>query len=173
MPRIPNRFGGGARTNANGLWFEQMTSLDNVLENAGFEVINCEVYDGRQLIGVSVPQNKIYTNFLEGEGIDYRDYNSKKWHPDECFVNFQNRTAYIIEKKFQNAPGSVDEKLPGCHFKRGEYEKLFNPLGIDVVFIYVFNDWFRDPRYRDTLEYIENMGCFYFYNEIPLDFLGL
>lgn len=30
-----------------------------------------------------------------------------------------------------------------------------------------------DPRYADTLEYIERMGCHYYFNEIPLDFLGI
>lgn len=173
MPRIPNRFGGGARTNANGLEFEQTTSLDTALERAGFEVRRCEVYENGGLIGLSVPQNSIYSNFLEGKGIDYRRYNSKKWHPDECFINFGNRTAYIIEKKFQNCAGSVDEKLPGCHFKKQEYEKLFHPLGIEVEFMYIFNDWFRDPRYRDTLDYIVQMGCNYYFNEIPLRALGL
>ena len=28
MARVPNRYGGGAQTNANGLLFEQTTSLD-------------------------------------------------------------------------------------------------------------------------------------------------
>ena len=46
-------------------------------------------------------------------------------------------------------------------------------LHFDVEFIYIFNDWFLDERYRDTLDYIEYMGCHYFYNEIPLYFLGL
>ena len=90
-----------------------------------------------------------------------------------AFINFANNIVYIIEKKFQNCAGSVDEKLPGCHFKKLEYQKLFNPLHFDVEFIYIFNDWFLDERYRDTLDYIVNMGCHYFYNEIPLDFLGL
>ncbi|WP_310604788.1 PD-(D/E)XK nuclease superfamily protein, partial [Anaerosporobacter sp.] len=120
--RIANHFGGGARTNENGLLFEQTTSLSAVLKEAGYYVKECEVFDAEELIGLSVPQNKIYKNFLEREGIDYRKYNSKKWHPDECFVNFRNRTAYIIEKKFQNGSGSVDEKLPGCHFKKMEYQ---------------------------------------------------
>ncbi len=173
MARIANRFGGGAKTNANGLWFEQTTSLDNALEKAGYKVSCCKVCDGDELIGLSVPQSKVYSKFLEVKGIDYRKYNSKKWHPDECFINFSNKTAYIIEKKFQNCAGSVDEKLPGCHFKKLEYEKLFNPLGFEVCFIYIFNDWFQDARYRDTLEYIEYMGCYYYFNEIPLDKLGL
>ena len=64
-------------------------------------------------------------------------------------------------------------KPPGCHFKNLEYQKLFSPLQYDVEFIYIFNDWFLDKRYDDTLDYIEAMGCHYFYNEIPLDFLGL
>ncbi len=173
MARVANRFGGGARTNKNGLLFEQTTSLNNALEDAGYYVYNCEVFDGEILIGLSVPQSKVYSAFLEREGINYKKYNSKKWHPDECFINFKNRTAYIIEKKFQNSSGSVDEKLPGCHFKKQEYQKLFEPLGFDVEFLYVFNDWFLDSRYRDTLDYIEQMGCYYYFNEIPLKMLGL
>ena len=35
MPRNPNIHGGGARTNQNGLHFEQTTSLDDALCNAG------------------------------------------------------------------------------------------------------------------------------------------
>ena len=53
------------------------------------------------------------------------------------------------------------------------YKKLFTPLGYKVVYLYVFNDWFKHPRYRDILDYIKENGCYYFFNEIPLDFLGL
>lgn len=173
MPRIPNRFGGGARTNANGLLFEQTTSLNAALEDAGYRVVRHDVYDANRRIGLSVQKNSIYTHFLEPNGINYANYNSKKWLPDECFINLSDRVAYIIEKKFQNSEGSVDEKLPGCHFKKMEYEKLFSPLNFEVEYLYVFNDWFLKDKYRDTLEYIEMMGCMYFFNSIPLDFLGL
>lgn len=173
MPRIPNRFGGGARTNANGLLFEQTTSLDAALEEAGYRVVHHYVYAGNNRIGLSVQKNSIYTHFLEPNGINYANYNSKKWLPDECFINLNDRVAYIIEKKFQNSEGSVDEKLPGCHFKKMEYEKLFSTLYFKVEYLYVFNDWFRKDKYKDTLNYIEMMGCRYFFNYIPLDFLGL
>lgn len=173
MARIPNKHGGGAQTNKNGLHFEQSTSLDNSLMNAGYEVINHFVYMNEYEIGMSVPQTRIYSHFLKPHGIDWAAYNSKQWRPDEAFINYATKTAYIIEKKFQNQNGSVDEKLPSCHFKKQEYEKLFSPLGYKVEFIYLFNDWFRDPRYTDTLEYIKQAGCHYFYNEIPLDILGL
>lgn len=173
MARIPNTHGGGAQTNQNGLHFEQTTSLDSALVHAGYEVINHVVYSNGCEIGMSVPQAHIYSDFLKPNGINFADYNSKAWRPDEAFINYDNRTAYIIEKKFQNCAGSVDEKLPSCHFKKWEYEKLFTPLGYHVEFIYIFNDWFKASKYKDTLEYIEHMGCCYFYNEIPLHILGL
>lgn len=173
MPRIPNIHGGGARTNANGLSFEQTTSLEDALKNAGYNVYDTKVFDGEKLIGLTVPKNKIYSCFLEPNGINYAHYNSKKWLPDECFIHLDDSVSYIIEKKFQNCDGSVDEKLPSCHFKRLEYEKLFTPLNFRVEYLYVFNDWFLKEKYRDTLEYIEMMNCRFFFNEIPLAFLGL
>lgn len=173
MRRTPNRFGGGSQTNANGLLFEQTTSLDEALKEAGFVIDDFRVYKEGLQLGYSVSKSKLYSVFLKPNGIDYRDYNSKQWQPDECFINEQNRVAYIIEKKFQNTSGSVDEKLPGCHFKMLEYRKLFLPLGFDVEYFYVFNDWFQQEQYADTKEYIKDMGCDYFFNGIPLEKLGL
>lgn len=173
MSKIPNKHGGGSQTNKNGLHFEQTTSLDEALICAGYEIYQHHVYWNGQEVGMSVPQNHIYADFLERNGIHFANYNSKKWRPDEAFIHYQNKTAYIIEKKFQNCSGSVDEKLPSCHFKKWEYEKLFKPLNYNVEFIYIFNDWFLDSKYKDTLDYIERMGCYYYYNEIPLDALGL
>lgn len=176
MSRIkPNESGGGANTNKNGLYFEQMTSLNTALTKAGYYIIDNEIYTEplTQPIGMSVPQKNLYTKFLIPNGIDYKNYNSKEWHPDEAFVNYRDRTVYIIKKKFQNCPGSVDEKLPNCHFKKMEYEKLFSPLNYKVEFIYIFNDWFLKDVYRDTLQYIKYVGCHYFYNYLPLEFIGL
>ncbi len=46
-------------------------------------------------------------------------------------------------------------------------------MGLRVAFYYLLNDWFRDPSYRDVLAYIEDVGCRYFFKEIPLEELGL
>ncbi|WP_288758912.1 PD-(D/E)XK nuclease superfamily protein [uncultured Veillonella sp.] len=175
MPRRPNRFGGGAQTNVNGLRFEQNTLLDEALQEIGFEVREYHVYNGDKKIGMSVPKHKLYTIFFRKVHIDYKKYNSKRWLPDECFINEEQKTAYIIEKKYQNRAGSVDEKLPGCDFKKKEYEKLFHALDpqYKVEYLYVFNNWFTKESYKDVLEYITSVGCHYFFNEIPLAFLGL
>lgn len=173
MSRKPNTFGGGARTNVNGLSFEQTTSLDDALKDAGYRVEEYEVYNKNDKIGLSVGKINFYNFFLKENGIDYSAFNSKQWRPDECFVNFKNRTVYIIEKKFQHCSGSVDEKLPNCDFKKKEYEKLCHPIDFKVEYLYIFNDWFTRPEYRDTLQYIKDVGCHYFYNKVPLGFLVL
>ena len=173
MSRQANIHGGGAGTNANGLSFEQTTDLNCALSNAGYDVSGQIVSLGGIKIGLSVQKYKFYKCFLEPYGIEFTDYNSKRWLPDECFINLKTKTVYIIEKKFQNSSGSVDEKLPGCDFKKKEYEKLCQPIGYTVEYFYVFNDWFKRKEYKDTLEYIKTVGCNYFYNEIPLNYLGL
>lgn len=175
MVKRINTHGGGAQTNINGLQFEQTTSLQDVLKLAGYTVDGTKILKDGIEIGLSVPKRKLYTDFLElkENNIDYTKYNSKRWEPDECFVNYQNKRVYIIEKKFQHSVGSVDEKLASCHFKLLEYSKLLEPLGYSVIYLYVLNDWFKKKQYRDTLAYIRKMGCYYFYNKIPLDFLGL
>ena len=132
-----------------------------------------KIYLNDNLIGFSVPKYRLYKYFLELNKVNYKEYNSKQWLPDEAFINCKNKTAYIIEKKFQNCGGSVDEKLPGCDFKKQEYKKLFDPIGYNVEYIYVFNDWFSNKVYRDTLEYIKKVGCSYYFNTIPLEALGL
>ena len=138
MPRNINTVGGGSQTNSNGLKFEQSTLLDDVLREKGYIIKDCYVYFGENKpIGMSVHKKKLYSEFLEKHNLDYRQFNSKGWEPDDCYISFKNKTAYIIEKKFQKSPGSVDEKLATCHFKWLEYNKLFSVIGYKTTYIFV------------------------------------
>ncbi len=169
-----NTSGGGKNTNINGLKFERDTSLNDSLVRSGYKVVNNEVFDkNNKFIGKSVDKNSFYKKFLDEKQVDYKEYNSKKWLPDDCFINEENKTVYIIEKKFQKTSGSVDEKLPNCGFKKMEYEKLVKNLGYSVEFIYVLSDWFKQDIYKDTLEYINYLNCSYYFNEIPLKAISL
>ncbi len=170
-----NRYGGGARTNANGLRFEQETSLKEALLNAGYIIDdrNNVLDRHNKHLGVIAPKHQLYSIILATEGIDWRDYLSKQLLPDEAFLNFLNNTLYIIEKKFQHGGGSVDEKLQTCDFKKWEYEKLFSNTPFRVEYAYVCNDWFQQKCYDDVHEYINIVGCHIFFNEIPLDFLQI
>lgn len=123
-------------------------------------------------LGVLVPKHDLY-RYLKTQGRDWESVLSKRLLPDNAFVNTTNTTVYIIEVKFQETPGSVDEKLQTCHYKKRQYEKLFEGLNLRVEFIYVLNDWFKKPEYRDTLSYVEESGCRYYFGGIPPADIGL
>ena len=131
-----NRFGGGARTNRNGLLFEQETSLEEALINAGYRINSRNVVQDRNgnCLGIIAPKHAFYKRILEPENINWQDYISKRLLPDEAFLNFTNNTVYIIEKKFQHDAGSVDEKLQTCDFKKKQYQMLKKKFQITIFF---------------------------------------
>lgn len=164
---------GGAKT-ATGLVFESRITLKNAISSIqGYEVREDEVYFENAKIAELYQKNKLYKNLLEPKGINYKEVISKKLLPDDAILILKDNTLFIIEIKFQEVAGSVDEKLQTCDFKNKEYAKLLSPLGISVKYTYILSDWFKDERYKDVLEYVRSVGCHYHFNELPLDFLGL
>ena len=169
-----NIYGGGSQTNINGLAFEQETALrDSLLKISGYTIQNNKIYFNEKYVGITAGKNNLYKILLEPRGINYKTILSKKLLPDEAVYIEEIKTVFIIEKKFQNSAGSVDEKLQTCDFKKKQYTKLFTPLDISVEYIYVLNDWFKKNQYTDVLNYIRECDCHYYFNEIPLDFLQL
>lgn len=175
MPRNPNSAGGGSRTNQNGLHFEQTTSLNTALLNAGFNIVdNYKVFYNKHYVGQSINKIAFSNFFLKNKKINYLDYNSKRWDPDEAFINDLNQTVYIIEKKFQSQGGSVDEKLATFPFKIREYEKLLHPIGYDVQYIYLLSsEWFDSQKYQDYYDYMDSLQCPYYFDVLPLSAIGL
>jgi hypothetical protein len=168
----PNKVGGGARTNAVGLLFEQTTSLRDLFENnPDFVVFGDDILRGGEKVAQLCEKHKLYKSLLEPRGVDFSKILSKKLLPDEAIL--VSSTLYVVEKKFQSGSGSVDEKLQTCDFKRKQYVKLLTAAGFSVEYIYVLNDWFRRTEYRDVHDYIVSVGCHYYFNELPLSALGL
>ncbi|MBS4062081.1 MAG: hypothetical protein KG029_16915 [Bacteroidetes bacterium] len=114
-----------------------------------------------------------FYKFLDEEKVEWRKLVSKKLLPDDALLVIIRETLFIIEVKFQQVAGSVDEKLQTCDFKRKQYLKLVAPLGLKVEYVYVLNDWFKNPCYKDTLDYIHSVNCHYKFDELPLAWLGL
>ncbi len=114
-----------------------------------------------------------FYKFLEHRGIEWESLLSKKLLPDDAILVILRETLFIVEVKYQQVAGSVDEKLQTCDFKRKQYTKLVSPLNLKVEYVYVLNDWFRDPKYKDVLDYIHSVNCHYKFNELPLAWLGL
>jgi len=167
---------GGANTTSSGLNFEDKVDLADMLMAKGFllggSFVGKTLHDKNDVRGLLFKKHGLY-KFLRRERVDFRRILSKKLLPDNVFLNYANKTAYVIEVKYQVTAGSVDEKLQTCHFKLGQFRKLFEPLGYHVQFCYVLNAWFRKDEYRDTLNYIQNCGCSYFFKEVDVAYLGL
>ena len=92
---------------------------------------------------------------------------TKALEPDEAYLDIENSTLTIFEKKFQTVNGSADEKFQTCAFKIHQYRKVAAELGIEhVYYIYILSDYFKSAYYADALEYIKSVpGCDYFFAE--------
>ncbi len=163
---------GGANTKT-GLEFEGKTDLATFLNNQkGYSVENNVVYYKNTEVGQIFKKNAFY-DYLKKIGIDWKKIISRKILPDDSIYVIINNTLFIVECKYQQVEGSVDEKLQTCDFKRKQYQKLMAPINVDVEYIYLLSDWFRDPKYKDVLDYIISMHCHYYFEYIPLTKFGL
>jgi hypothetical protein len=163
---------GGSHTNRTGLKFEKNTDLSEALMAAGFEVVEDSIFREGTEVGTLMEKNKLYA-FLRANEVDWRNIISARLCPDEAVFAKRARTLTIIEKKWQEVSGSVDEKLQTSGFKLRQYRRLFEPLEIPVKFIYLLSDWFTQPRYADVLEYIKDSGADYHFETLPLELLDL
>ena len=176
---------GGANTNRTGLAFERKVSIIDIFSNIdGYEVEIAPLIENKQVGSLLKFENQLvarifekhnFYNFLELEhNKKKKKYLSKRLLPDTALLIIVRDTLFIIEIKYQEVAGSVDEKLQTCDFKRKQYQKLVKSLNYKVEFVYVLNkDWFGKSEYKDVLEYICSMNCHYVFDEIPLKWLGL
>ncbi|MDD3437112.1 MAG: hypothetical protein PHC64_08190 [Candidatus Gastranaerophilales bacterium] len=163
--------GGNTRT---GLVFEGKTDLKtllNAMNDYSVDNNNTVFYKDKK-VGYIFVKHDLY-KFLKREKIDWSKYISKRLLPDSSIYVLLNNVFYIIECKYQEVGGSVDEKLQTCDFKKKQYKKLLSSLNVEVEYIYILNDWFRKHPYKDVLDYIHSVGCDYYFNYIPLKRLGL
>ena len=140
---------GGSNTNKNGLKFENITNIEDYLLNLGFEkkIIpdvshkNKYNYYLTNTIGdftiVYVLQNgfcKYMTNIL-----DCNKENIFR-NPDEAYIIKNNITGkyiiWILEKKYQNRPGSVENKLWCTPTFKEEYEYFLNESSNNITIEY-------------------------------------
>jgi len=165
--------GTGGGNTITGLNFERGRDILSVLNTVdGYSVKGHIIFYREKEVARSYKKYGLY-RFLSSKGVDWTKYISKKLLPDEALYVIINNTLFIIEMKFQMVEGSVDEKLQTCDFKKKQYKKLMAPLNIEVEYIYILNEWFRKPQYKDTLDYVISVGCQYYFNYLPLQKLGL
>lgn len=163
---------GGGNT-LTGLNFEREKDiLDLFSKTKGYSVKGYVIFYNGKEVARNYRKNSLY-KFLASEGVNYTEILSKKLLPDEALYVIVNNTMYILELKFQEVAGSVDEKLQTCDFKKKQYQRLFAPLNYEVEYIYILSEWFNKPTYKDVLTYINSVGCQYYFRYLPLQKLGL
>ncbi len=167
-------FGGkGGGNTKTGLVFEGKTDLTEFLKSQkGYKVEDGNIFFKKELVGRIFKKYGFY-KFLEELDIDWKSLVSKRLLPDDSIFVIIANTLYIIECKFQQVAGSVDEKLQTCDYKKKQYQKLLSKANIEVEYIYLLSDWFRKSQYKDVLDYIHSVHCYYFFEYIPLAKLGL
>jgi len=169
---------GGANT-LTGLNFEKKVDFQKLLGAIpGYELkkvlgkAGMGVFFESKLVARCFRKYDFY-KFLTESKVDWESLISKKLLPDDALLVIVRETLFIIEVKYQQVGGSVDEKLQTCDYKRKQYLKLVASLGLKVEYVYVLNDWFRKPEYKDVLDYIHSVNCHYRFNELPMAWLGL
>lgn len=171
--------GVGGENTLTGLHFEKKVDFQKLLNAIpGYEV---KKISGKAGMGVFFEGSLVarcfrkydFYKFLSESKVDWKSLLSKKLLPDDALLVIVRETLFIIEVKYQQVAGSVDEKLQTCDFKRKQYLKLVSPLGLKVEYVYVLSDWFTKPEYKDVLDYIHSVNCHYKFNELPMAWLGL
>ena len=140
---------GGKNTNKNGLSYEKQTDLSSEYDIIKkYKYYTIVKFNNTQLLCIN---NKQLFKHMKDE----LDKNICKAHgckqPDECYINENNKVIFIIEKKFQQTPGSVCEKLQTPNFKLWQYNRTFPKY--HIVYIYCLSDWFKE-NCKAELEYL-------------------
>jgi len=131
-----------------------------------------DIYYLDKYVASSFQKHALYL-YLNSRGVKWEAILSKQLLPDDAMYVVKNNTVFIIEVKYQETSGSVDEKLQTCDFKLKQYKKLFAPLNYEVEYIYILSDWFRQDGYKDVRDYIIASNCKYYFEYLPLDKIGM
>ncbi|HCC88061.1 MAG TPA: hypothetical protein DEQ17_07710 [Prevotella sp.] len=165
--------GTGGGNTITGLIYEGEVDLSTfIAEQKDYTVNGSEVLYNGECVAYIFKKYDFY-RYLKTKGVDWRKHISRQLLPDNAIYVIVNNTMFILEVKTQQKSGSVDEKLQTCDFKKKQYQKLLFQLNMEVEYIYVLDEWFKQSKYKDVLDYIISVGCQYYFNYIPLQKLGL
>jgi len=143
--------GSGGYNTKTGLYFEGKVDLITFIKTLpNYEVKETiytknkknkwyEIFYNNEKVADAFRKHALYT-YLEVHGVNWKNIISKQLLPDDAIYVIMENTVFIIEVKYQEVAGSVDEKLQTCDFKRKQYLKLFAHLNRKVEYIYILSD---------------------------------
>lgn len=146
---------GGAKTNKNGLPYEELTELKEDERYKNLEMIQI---NKKKMHKVKIDKNeyiKVTKNELKTYMLHNKKFNEKSektLQPDECYIDETNKVINIIEKKFQQCAGSVDEKIQTGPFKIWFYKEQYPEY--HIKYCYCLSDWFKHNKYKPEMRYL-------------------
>ena len=147
---------GGANTNKNGLPYEAKVDLSTEFKSIRKSVINKNQFQHIQFNSneneyVVVKKSKLHSYMdVIGEKVKTIKIIAGCKEPDEAYIHLDTKNIFIIEKKFQQTSGSVDEKIQTFNIKKRHYSKLFP--NYKVHYVYCLSDWFKKDDYADVVD---------------------
>jgi hypothetical protein len=148
---------GGAKTNYNGLSFEDKTSIEPKLNELKY--IKKEI-NIKKRKGVYYEYNENNLNIIYFKKNSFKLYFEKEFNiityrqPDEAYL-IKNNNEYILkilEKKNQNVEGSVEDKLKTGAFNRREYELMLNDK-FKVIYCFCVSKFLQEKLESDNIKY--------------------
>ena len=146
---------GGSNTNKNGLSYEEKTDLTFEFTKINGRELS---YNEKNFIKTNKTSLHKYMNSINEKNLEILPAAGCK-SPDEAYINNASNSLFIIEKKFQQGTGSVDEKIQTGLFKKEHYGELFP--NYKIHYIYCLSDWFKRDEYSSVLKYLKK-------NNIPI-----
>lgn len=151
---------GGANTNKNGLSYEEYTDLKSKYKSCNFikkDSIYIVEFEGYERPFIKANKSTLH-KYMKKIGQINQDLTPAAGckEPDEAYIDNEKKSVFIIEKKFQQTSGSVDEKIQTGHFKKIHYEELFP--NFKIYYIYCLSDWFKKEEYKSTINYLKING---------------
>jgi hypothetical protein len=181
---------GGSKTQKAGARFEESTAQDflqDFLETGYLQTLEHRPKSNPgTLHGISLRneqgkpleiyyQDGIYKLLFEPKGIDWKEHFSARLKPDTAIYSPDKKVLTIVEKKQQEAEGSVAEKLQTCDYKLTYYKTLAEPLGIRVELIWLLGPYFekRQETLKSVFKYMKEKGSKYYFSRIPINEISI
>lgn len=161
---------GGSNTNTNGKKYENETLLSNNFEVVEKKMIkkNNKTYYEIKFYGSDIKyihlEQSIFNMFMEEIGEKNNQIKSAPGcrNPDDAYVDLENKKIFIVEKKFQQTGGSVEEKIQTGFFKKKHYSKLYP--NFEINYMYCLSSWFKNIDNKSVIEALNDENIPVFFN---------
>lgn len=168
------------RATRNGRMFEEEKDLRKYFIKHGFNVEDEKDYgfsvyrkDEDAPCALYLIKTELYAFLKDNSRFEtYKGITSRRNDPDAVVV--VGNVIHIVEMKYQSEGHDTQYALlPYCDYKKQQYQKLVVGTNYEIRFHYLLSESMNTPKNRDIFQYIHDVGCDYYFEEIPLDVFGL